>query len=92
MFYNTTCSASRQGRGSTDAQASALTLDDKIGDGPYQFSFHMKPAAMNVKLTGDYRRQNTKEVLVPPTRIERATRGLGNRCSIQLSYGGVRRM
>ncbi len=29
------------------------------------------------------------EKLVPPTRIERATRGLGNRCSIQLSYGGV---
>ncbi len=28
------------------------------------------------------------EGLVPPTRIERATRGLGNRCSIQLSYGG----
>ena len=28
--------------------------------------------------------------MVPPTRIERATRGLGNRCSIQLSYGGVR--
>ena len=27
--------------------------------------------------------------LVPPTRIERATRGLGNRCSIQLSYGGL---
>jgi hypothetical protein len=27
--------------------------------------------------------------VVPPTRIERATRGLGNRCSIQLSYGGV---
>ena len=26
--------------------------------------------------------------LVPPTRIERATRGLGNRCSIHLSYGG----
>ena len=31
----------------------------------------------------------TKNSLVPPTRIERATRGLGNRCSIQLSYGGV---
>jgi hypothetical protein len=31
----------------------------------------------------------TKGDLVPPTRIERATRGLGNRCSIQLSYGGV---
>ena len=30
-----------------------------------------------------------REKLVPPTRIERATRGLGNRCSIQLSYGGV---
>src|SRR5574341_451880 len=30
--------------------------------------------------------------LVPPTRIERATRGLGNRCSIQLSYGGLSRM
>jgi hypothetical protein len=29
------------------------------------------------------------ETVVPPTRIERATRGLGNRCSIQLSYGGV---
>ena len=29
-----------------------------------------------------------RKKLVPPTRIERATRGLGNRCSIQLSYGG----
>ncbi len=28
------------------------------------------------------------ERMVPPTRIERAARGLGNRCSIQLSYGG----
>ena len=28
------------------------------------------------------------ENMVPPTRIERAARGLGNRCSIQLSYGG----
>lgn len=27
--------------------------------------------------------------LVPPIRIERTTYGLGNRCSIQLSYGGV---
>ena len=27
---------------------------------------------------------------MPPTRIERATRGLGNRCSIQLSYGGAK--
>ncbi len=26
--------------------------------------------------------------LVPPIRIERTTHGLGNRCSIQLSYGG----
>ena len=26
--------------------------------------------------------------MVPPIRIERTTRGLGNRCSIQLSYGG----
>ena len=30
-----------------------------------------------------------KEKLVPPTRIERAARGLGNHCSIQLSYGGI---
>ena len=30
--------------------------------------------------------------MVPPTRIERATNGLGNRCSIQLSYGGYLRM
>ncbi|SLM48478.1 protein of unknown function [Nitrospira japonica] len=29
------------------------------------------------------------ENLVPPIRIERTTRGLGNRCSIQLSYGGM---
>ena len=29
------------------------------------------------------------EKLVPPIRIERTTRGLGNRCSIQLSYGGI---
>ncbi len=28
--------------------------------------------------------------MVAPTRIERATRGLGNRCSIQLSYGATR--
>ena len=34
-------------------------------------------------------RQREAARLVPPTRIERATRGLGNRCSIQLSYGGV---
>jgi hypothetical protein len=27
--------------------------------------------------------------LVPPIRIERTTNGLGNRCSIQLSYGGM---
>ena len=27
--------------------------------------------------------------MVPPTRIERAARGLGNHCSIQLSYGGM---
>jgi len=27
--------------------------------------------------------------MVPPTRIERATNGLGNRCSIRLSYGGM---
>jgi hypothetical protein len=32
--------------------------------------------------------ERIKEKLVPPTRIERAARGLGNRCSIQLSYGG----
>ena len=30
------------------------------------------------------------EDLVPPIRIERTTRGLGNRCSIQLSYGGIK--
>ena len=29
------------------------------------------------------------KILVPPTRIERAARGLGNRCSIRLSYGGI---
>jgi hypothetical protein len=26
--------------------------------------------------------------LVPPARFERTANGLGNRCSIQLSYGG----
>ena len=36
--------------------------------------------------------EDRREELVPPTRIERATRGLGNRCSIQLSYGGVNRL
>ena len=30
-----------------------------------------------------------KRSLVPPIRIERTTNGLGNRCSIQLSYGGM---
>ncbi len=35
------------------------------------------------------KRSDGKVRLVPPTRIERAARGLGNRCSIQLSYGGV---
>jgi len=33
--------------------------------------------------------EQPEKKLVPPTRIERATRGLGNRCSIQLSYGGA---
>ena len=28
--------------------------------------------------------------MASPTRFERATCGLGNRCSIQLSYGDVR--
>jgi len=32
--------------------------------------------------------ETIEENMVPPTRIERAARGLGNRCSIQLSYGG----
>ncbi len=31
----------------------------------------------------------SEEKLVPPIRIERTTNGLGNRCSIQLSYGGI---
>ena len=31
----------------------------------------------------------SEEKLVPPIRIERTTNGLGNRCSIQLSYGGM---
>ena len=35
-----------------------------------------------------FRQKEKAKVLVPPTRIERAARGLGNRCSIQLSYGG----
>lgn len=105
VVYNTTCSTSRQGRGSTGAPDlcglrcwrlrsgfRSHYIDDNIGDGPYQFTFHMRPASMNVKVTEITGGKNTKEVLVPPTRIERATRGLGNRCSIQLSYGGVRRM
>ena len=33
--------------------------------------------------------ETSGEKLVPPIRIERTTNGLGNRCSIQLSYGGV---
>jgi hypothetical protein len=32
--------------------------------------------------------KSLRNKLVPPIRIERTTRGLGNRCSIQLSYGG----
>ena len=37
------------------------------------------------------RPERKQDRLVPPIRIERTTRGLGNRCSIQLSYGGVDR-
>ena len=40
------------------------------------------------KVTLKMKSRQKDEVLVPPTRIERAARGLGNRCSIQLSYGG----
>ncbi|CUS33605.1 hypothetical protein COMA2_130143 [Candidatus Nitrospira nitrificans] len=40
------------------------------------------------KLGGEVLDSEGKD-LVPPIRIERTTRGLGNRCSIQLSYGGV---
>ena len=49
----------------------------------------------------DQNPQNTKGVcsmlceplifLVPPARLERATTGLGIRCSIRLSYGGMNR-
>lgn len=49
-------------------------------------------AAESVQLEGglEARHSTSGKNLVPPTRIERATRGLGNRCSIQLSYGGLR--
>ena len=32
---------------------------------------------------------NVAKLLAPPARLERATPGLGNRCSIHLSYGGA---
>ena len=35
--------------------------------------------------------RNRAKTLAPPARLERATPGLGNRCSIHLSYGGAGR-
>jgi hypothetical protein len=40
-------------------------------------------------MTGGQVIDSVEKKLVPPIRIERTTRGLGNRCSIQLSYGGI---
>ena len=59
-----------------------------------------EPSGSKMVATGDelLRRHSLKAVegmvkqeerVVPPTRIERATNGLGNRCSIRLSYGGT---
>ena len=39
-----------------------------------------QPTAENVR--------QTVKPIVPPRRLERPTSGLGNRCSIHLSYGG----
>src|SRR3989454_12092452 len=39
---------------------------------------------------GDRSGVEAVEKMVPPIRIERTTNGLGNRCSIQLSYGGMK--
>ena len=63
-----------------------------------QWSLYFGKRLLSEITTGDLRRvrwergavSKCRKVLVPPTRIERATNGLGNRCSIQLSYGGVR--
>ena len=48
-----------------------------------------QPPAVTVRSSNGIRGGYSTMELVPPTRIERATRGLGNRCSIQLSYGGM---
>ena len=32
---------------------------------------------------------NSFNLLVPPARLERAAHGLGIRCSVHLSYGGI---
>lgn len=51
-----------------------------------------KGRGMNMRmiLTEERREAALKiRYMVPPTRIERAARGLGNRCSIRLSYGGI---
>lgn len=34
------------------------------------------------------RRDSISKRMVPPGRLEHPTNGLGNRCSIHLSYGG----
>ena len=62
--------------------------DLAYGDVPIQRGRQPTAATVRLRPIGLGRLSSTME-LVPPTRIERATRGLGNRCSIQLSYGGM---
>ena len=73
-----------------DVDQKALKKDLAFGD-PLTFDLYTAPGSGEPSREIVPAGRNRAKTLAPPARLERATPGLGNRCSIHLSYGGASR-